>query len=68
MFLSSASPVGVGLTWPRPSPTPSAAGHARLSEQAAKRALVVAWLLHGITLAWGLWGDQPRFGFAPAVR
>jgi len=20
---------------------------------------VVAWLLHGITLAWGLWGDQP---------
>ena len=44
-----------------------AAGHSRLSEQAARRALVAAWFLHGLTLVWGLLGDTPRFGFAPAV-
>ncbi|NPC58881.1 cytochrome C assembly family protein [Caenimonas soli] len=44
-----------------------AAGAARLSEQAARMALLVAWLLHGLVLAWGLLGDPPRFGFAPAL-
>jgi ABC-type uncharacterized transport system permease subunit len=29
--------------------------------------LLAAWLLHGMVLAWGLLGDEPRFGFAPAV-
>jgi ABC-type uncharacterized transport system permease subunit len=28
---------------------------------------VAAWLLHGVTLAWGLVGQAPRFGFAPAL-
>jgi ABC-type uncharacterized transport system permease subunit len=44
-----------------------AAGAARLSEQAARMALLAAWLLHAAVLAWGLLGDPPRFGFAPAL-
>ncbi len=27
----------------------------------------LAWVLHGLTIAWGLWGAEPRFGFAPAL-
>jgi ABC-type uncharacterized transport system permease subunit len=44
-----------------------AAGAARLSERAARMALLAAWLLHGALLAWGLRGNPPRFGFAPAL-
>jgi ABC-type uncharacterized transport system permease subunit len=38
-----------------------------LNDQAARVALLAAWLLHGIVLALGLLGDAPRFGFAPAI-
>src|SRR4051794_24258211 len=44
-----------------------AAGAARLSELAARMALLLAWLLHAVVLAWGLLGEPPRFGFAPAL-
>jgi ABC-type uncharacterized transport system permease subunit len=44
-----------------------AAGAARLSEQGARMALLAAWLLHAATLAWSLFTDPPRFGFAPAL-
>ncbi len=44
-----------------------AAGAARLSGQAARMALLAAWLLHALVLAWSLLGDSPRFGFAPAL-
>jgi ABC-type uncharacterized transport system permease subunit len=44
-----------------------AAGAARLSQRAARIALLAAWLLHALVLAWGLLGDPPRFGFAPAL-
>jgi ABC-type uncharacterized transport system permease subunit len=44
-----------------------AAGAARLSERAAHLALVVAWLLHAVVIAWGLFEQPPRFGFAPAL-
>jgi ABC-type uncharacterized transport system permease subunit len=44
-----------------------AAGAARLSEKSARGALLLAWLLHAAALAWSLLGDEPRFGFAPAV-
>lgn len=27
----------------------------------------LAWLLHALAIVWGLWGAQPRFGFAPAL-
>jgi ABC-type uncharacterized transport system permease subunit len=68
MILSSASPASVVLTIGAAiAYAVPAAGHARLSEKAARGALVVAWVLHALTLAWSLWGEQPRFGFAPAV-
>jgi ABC-type uncharacterized transport system permease subunit len=44
-----------------------AAGAARLSEAAARRTLLAAWALHAATLVWGLFGEAPRFGFAPAL-
>lgn len=44
-----------------------AAAARRLSEQGARWALVAAWVLHAAALAWGLLGDPPRFGFAPAL-
>lgn len=40
---------------------------ARLRPAALKLVLFAAWLLHGITLAEGLLGSPPRFGFAPAL-
>ena len=68
MILSSASPASVVLTVATAAAyAVPAAGHSWLSEQGARRALVAAWLLHGLTLGWGLLGDSPRFGFAPAV-
>ncbi|MEX8193302.1 cytochrome C assembly family protein [Comamonas guangdongensis] len=39
----------------------------RLQETGARRCLRLAWALHALTLAWGLLGELPRFGFAPAL-
>lgn len=39
----------------------------RLAPRSMHRAMAVAWVLHGLLLAWGLLGDNPRFGFAPAL-
>ncbi|HSV46300.1 MAG TPA: cytochrome c biogenesis protein CcsA [Ramlibacter sp.] len=44
-----------------------AAAAARLSESAARIALLAAWLLHALVLGWALLGESPRFGFAPAL-
>lgn len=68
MILASASPVGVALALGAivAYGVPAAAA-ARLSNRAARVALLLAWLLHGLTLAWGLAGDTPRFGWAPAL-
>jgi ABC-type uncharacterized transport system permease subunit len=38
-----------------------------LAPQVAQSWVVVAWLLHGILLAYGLLGESARFGFAPAL-
>jgi ABC-type uncharacterized transport system permease subunit len=68
MILSSGSPASVILTAAAAlAYAVPAAGHARLSERGARQALIAAWILHGLTLAWSLLGDEPRFGFAPAV-
>lgn len=40
---------------------------ARLSPVPARSAVLVAWVLHGLLLAWNLLGEAPRFGFAPAL-
>ena len=39
----------------------------RLSEGALRGLLLVAWLLHALTLVEALLGTPPRFGFAPAI-
>lgn len=39
----------------------------RLPEARAKLFLRFAWVLHALTLVWGLAGYEPRFGFAPAL-
>ena len=39
----------------------------RLSEASTRSVLALAWLLHALTLAHGLVGESPRFGFAPAL-
>ncbi|MDB5872951.1 MAG: putative rane protein [Ramlibacter sp.] len=68
MILASASPASVVLTLAAAAAyAVPAAGAARLSERAARMALLAAWLLHAVVLAWGLLGDPPRFGFAPAL-
>lgn len=40
---------------------------ARLSEATTRGVLLLAWLLHALTLTEGLLGEPPRFGFAPAL-
>ena len=68
MILSSASPAGVALTLAAAAAyAVPAAGAGRLSEPAARRALLAAWVLHAVTLVWSLFGEAPRFGFAPAL-
>ena len=44
-----------------------ALGSRRLSPQSLRIVLFAAWLLHALTLAEGLLGEPPRFGFAPAL-
>ena len=39
----------------------------RLNAAALRGVLFAAWLLHALTLAEGLLGEPPRFGFAPAI-
>lgn len=39
----------------------------RLSPRTMRMMLLAAWVLHGLTLAEGLLGEPPQFGFAPAL-
>jgi ABC-type uncharacterized transport system permease subunit len=39
----------------------------RLNPQTARGTILLAWLLHAALLAMGLFGETPRFGFAPAL-
>ena len=39
----------------------------RLGATTNRSIALVAWLLHGLTLAWAMLGGQARFGFAPAL-
>ena len=68
MILSSASPLGVALSVAAAiAYAVPAAAASRLSERAARGALVAAWILHAATLATGLLASPPHFGFAPAL-
>jgi ABC-type uncharacterized transport system permease subunit len=68
MILSSASTASLVLTLAAAAAyaVPAAAA-ARLSDRAARLALLAAWLLHAGALGAALWGHPPRFGFAPAL-
>lgn len=35
--------------------------------QRLRASIGLAWSLHAMAIAWGLWGAEPRFGFAPAL-
>jgi ABC-type uncharacterized transport system permease subunit len=68
MILASASPLSLTLaTSAAVAYAVSAAGAARLGAGAARTAVWLAWLLHGVLLGWSLFGAEPRFGFAPAL-
>lgn len=68
MILASASPLSLTLAIAAAgSYTVSAVGAARLGTRTARVAVRLAWLLHGVLLAWSLFGVEPRFGFAPAL-
>ena len=44
-----------------------AAAVAQIGARPARLIITLAWVLHGLLLAWGLMADEPRFGFAPAL-
>lgn len=68
MILASASPASVVLTLAAAAAyAVPAAGARRLSENGARNALLAAWILHALALGWGVFGEAPRFGFAPAL-
>jgi ABC-type uncharacterized transport system permease subunit len=68
MILASASPLGLTLAVVAAvAYSVSAIGATRLGTPTAKAAVWLAWLAHGVMLAVGLFGNEPRFGFAPAL-
>jgi len=68
MILASATPLTLALTLGAAiAYAVSAAGTQRLSLRWVNVAVWLAWGLHSILLAIGLWGPQSRFGFAPAL-
>jgi len=68
MILPSASPVSLvlGLAAAVAYALPALFSQ-RMPETASRIALIAAWLLHAVVLAWTLLAEQPRFGFAPAL-
>jgi len=68
MILASASPLTLSLAVGAcVAYAASATGAARANQTLTRGAIWLAWVLHGLLLAWGLWGSEPRFGFAPAL-
>lgn len=62
----SATSLFLGLGAVMAYATPALVG-ARLSVAATRLFLWCAWGLHGLAVLWSLFGDIPRFGFAPAL-
>jgi len=68
MILASATPLTLILALGASAAyAASATGAARMGQTMPRVAVWLAWCLHGLLLAWGLWGNEPRFGFAPAL-
>jgi len=68
MILPSASPLGwlLAIAAAAAYAMPAAAA-SRLGAEGGRIALLLAWVLHGAVLVWGLLGETPHFGFAPAL-
>lgn len=66
MILPSASTTSLVLTV-FASLAYAAPAVVRFAPVAARGAVLLAWLLHGLLLGWSLLGETPRFGFAPAL-
>lgn len=68
MILASASPLVLLLTVvAAASYAVSATGGMRSSQLLTRMTVWLAWCAHAILLGLGLWGHEPRFGFAPAL-
>ena len=68
MILASASFLGLTLSiCAAAGYAVSALGAARLGAGTVRISVRLAWLVHGVLLAWALFGAEPRFGFAPAL-
>jgi ABC-type uncharacterized transport system permease subunit len=68
MILASASTTSLALTLATAvAYTVPAIARAGLSPQTSRSVILLAWLLHACLLALGLFGETPRFGFAPAL-
>ena len=68
MILLSANPASAAITLGAALAYALLATSARrFSPWVARSVLVVAWLLHAVTLGWELFGAEPRFGFAAAL-
>ena len=68
MILASASPIGLTLAISAAvAYSVSALGAVRLGTGAARVAVWLAWLVHGLLLVFSLFGTELRFGFAPAL-
>ncbi|RZL58432.1 MAG: cytochrome C assembly protein [Variovorax sp.] len=68
MILAIPSPPGVALGIATAAAYGVAAAmSSRFGRPATQSVLGLAWLLHALALGWGLAGEVPRFGFAPAL-
>ncbi len=68
MILPSASPIGWLLAIAAAlAYGVSAIAGSRFTASQARFALLLAWVLHGICVGWGLLGQAPHFGFAAAL-
>ena len=67
MILASAHPAGVLLPVATALAYSVPAMMRRLAEPSTQTVLLLAWLLHGASIGWGLLIGTPRFGFAPAL-
>jgi ABC-type uncharacterized transport system permease subunit len=68
MILASASSLNLVLALlASASYAVSATGGMRAGQTLTRFTVWLAWCLHAVLLGLGLWGAEPRFGFAPAL-
>ena len=68
MILPSADTLGVTLALAAATAyAVPAIGAKRLSPGAIRIVAIMAWILHGLALAFSMFAGPPRFGFAPAL-